>query len=221
VFSSLHSDFGLKQPVTFITSLCLQVGVLVVLCSIPQKYGPALHRDAERSTSITPIYFQKDAAPSPSVPESEAVASNRAPEISHEEKPAAQQEGNSQPEATDDSAGKDEGQTLAPFASWSMNSMPNGMTVFHHQIKTALPVFTPDPPILHGEFPEVARGKDVILEVVIDDQGSIVRADVLQAVGYGVENSIMETLRRWIFVPAKVNGVAIASRRQLRFHFPG
>jgi TonB family protein len=102
-----------------------------------------------------------------------------------------------------------------------MNSMPSGMTVFHHQIKTALPVFTPDPPILHGQFPEGARGKDVVIDVIIDEQGSIVRADILQAVGSGVENSIMETLRRWIFVPAKVNGVAIASRRQLRFHFPG
>jgi len=57
--------------------------------------------------------------------------------------------------------------------------------------------------------------------VVIDDQGSIVQVEVLQGVGYGVEESIVQTLRRWIFVPAKVNGVAIASRRQLRFHFPG
>jgi TonB family protein len=101
-----------------------------------------------------------------------------------------------------------------------MNSQSNGFTMMHHQFKTALPVFTPDPPILRKEVPEPARGKDLVLEVVIDDQGSIVQATVLQGIGYGVEMSIMETLRQWIFVPAKVNGVAIASRRQLRFHFP-
>jgi TonB family protein len=95
------------------------------------------------------------------------------------------------------------------------------MTMFHHEIKTALPVFTPDPPILHGQVPDAARGKDVVMDVVINDQGTIVEAIVLQGIGYGVESSIVETLRRWIFVPAKMNGVAIASRRQLRFHFPG
>ncbi len=91
----------------------------------------------------------------------------------------------------------------------------------HHQIKAALPVFTPDPPILHGEVPEFARGKDVIMDVVINDQGSIVEVGVVQGVGNGVEKEIVETLRRWIFVPAKINGMAIASRQQLRFHFPG
>jgi outer membrane biosynthesis protein TonB len=59
------------------------------------------------------------------------------------------------------------------------------------------------------------------MEVVIDEQGSIVQAAVLQGVGYGVENMIVETLRRWIFVPAKINGYAVASRQQLRFHLPG
>ena len=66
-----------------------------------------------------------------------------------------------------------------------------------------------------------ARGKDVVMEVMIDDQGSIVFAKVVQGVGNGVEQSIVETLRRWIFVPAKINGVAVASQRQLTFHLPG
>jgi TonB family protein len=127
---------------------------------------------------------------------------------------------NTHAEAANDGSGKEEGQDLVPFPTWSMNAMPSGFTVFGHQIKTALPVFTPDPPILHGEVPEFDRGKEVVLEVVIDDQGSIAQVEVLQAVGHGVEDSIMQTLRRWIFVPAKVNGVGIASRRQLRFHFP-
>jgi protein TonB len=101
-----------------------------------------------------------------------------------------------------------------------MNATPGVFMGMHHQIEAALPVFTPDPPILHSKFPELARGKDVVLEVVIDDQGSIVQAQVLQGVGHGVEESIVQTLRRWIFVPAKINGVAIVSREQLRFHFP-
>ncbi len=71
-----------------------------------------------------------------------------------------------------------------------MNSMSSGFAGFmHHQIKEALPVFTPDPPILHSEVPELARGKDIVMEVVIDERGSIVQVQVLQGVGNGVEAS--------------------------------
>ena len=108
---------------------------------------------------------------------------------------------------------------FAPFAAQQMrNSNAHGM---HHQVKSALPVFTPEPEILHGAFPEPARGKEVVLNVVINEQGSIVAVEVRQGIGYGVEQSIVETLKRWIYVPAKFNGVAITSQQELRFQFPG
>ncbi len=122
--------------------------------------------------------------------------------------------------SADSSSGTGEEQGVVPFPSWRMNAAPSIFMGMHHQFKAALPVFTPDPPILHSEFPELARGKDVVMEVVIDDQGAIVQAQVLQGVGHGVEESIVQTLRRWIFVPAKINGVAIVSHQQLHFHFP-
>jgi TonB family protein len=225
MITSLHPDHSSKQPGMFIASLCLQGAVLAVLCNgspFPQRFGPSIRSNAMSPASVTAIYFHKDTPATPSAPEPATSASRLASESPSK---ATEQDVNThgvtQAETTDDSSGKGEVQGLAPFPSWRMNSTPSGFAAFHHQIKTALPVFTPDPPILHGEVPELARGKDVVLEVVIDDQGSIVQVDVLQAVGYGVEDSIMQTLRRWIFVPAKINGVAISSRRQLRFHFPG
>jgi TonB family protein len=221
MFKSLRPDFNVKQLVTFIAALWLQVTVLLILGGIPtQKMsGHSIRLNAIRSASVTPIYFHEDRIATPSTPA--PSESHLPPELPSEANSTTEQEVNTQAETTDGSSGKGEEQGLAPFSSWRMNSTPSSFTVMHHQIKTALPVFTPDPPILHGEVPELARGKDVILEVVIDDQGSIVRVEVLKAVGYGVEDSIMQTLRRWIFVPAKINGVAIASRRQLHFHFPG
>jgi TonB family protein len=222
MFTSLLPDSYVKQSVTFVASLCLQFAVLVILCCIssPQMSGPYIRHNAMHSASVTPIYFQKDTDSTAIKPEPAPSEFRIEPKPPAEGKSATEQEVNTQAETTDSSSGTDEGQGLTPFPSWRMNSMPSGFTVMHHQIKTALPVFTPDPPILHGEVPELARGKDVVLEVVIDDQGSIVQVEVLNAVGYGVEDSIIQTLRRWIFVPAKVNGFAIASRRQLRFHFP-
>jgi TonB family protein len=225
MFAYLHADSSVKQPVTFIASLCLQSAVLVILCGIPfpQISGPSIRPNAMPSFPVTPIYLPNETiATTPSVPQpAPSAASQLAPKLPSEAKLDTKQEINTQAGSADDSSGKAEEQGLAPFAGWQMNSMASGSAGMYHQVKNALPVFTPDPPILHGEVPELARGKDVVLDVVIDAQGSIAQVEIRQGIGGGIENSIVETLRRWIFVPAKFNGVAIASRRQLRFHFPG
>jgi outer membrane biosynthesis protein TonB len=230
MFTSLHPDSHAKQPVTFIASLILQYAVLAVLCRIPyqQMSGPSLRSNVTHSSSVTPIYFNKEVVTSPSDPAS--AASRPAPATPPEVKPTPAQQANTQAEtsatadAKDDASGDGDQQGLAPFPGWRMNamsSMSGGFAGMHHQIKEALPVFTPDPPILHTGTPEFARGKDVVLDVLIDSQGSIIEVGVLKGVGNGVESSIVETLRRWIYVPAKFNGVAIVSRQQLHFHFPG
>lgn len=233
MFTSSHfGSSATKQPVTCLASLFLQFAVLAVLCRLPiqQMSGPSLRPHVTHSSSVTPIYFHQD-IPVPSVPEPAPLASKAAPEAPIAPKPdIAQKEtapkASTEAETTADSAagdssGKGDETGLAPFPSWRMNFMPSGFAGMHHQIKEALPVFTPDPPVLHSEVPEPARGKDVVMEVVIDERGLIVQVQVLQGVGNGVEASIVETLKRWIFVPAKFNGVAIVSRQKLSFHFPG
>lgn len=233
MFSSLHRDSNSKQFLSFAASLCLQVAVLLAVAGqqYSQMSGPSIRHESAHA-AVTPIYFQRDLPATPSDPEPAPAAEPATPEVAAPEvatKAQADQEEASNTGATGaetsadagDASGDSNGEGLAPFASWSMNSKPSGFVVFHHQIKNALPVFTPDPPILHANAPAPARGKDVVLEVVIDDQGSIVQAKVLQGIGYGVEISIVQTLSQWIFVPAKVNGMPIASRQQLRFHFPG
>jgi TonB family protein len=218
MFSSLPGNFNSKQLLTFTASLWLQVSVLVVVVSLPpQMSGPSIHHESAHA-AFTPIYFHHDVPAAASIPDAAPATASPAPQKPNQASDDLETASNAQPD--DNASGESDGQGLVPFADWSINSQPRGFTVMHHQFKTALAVFTPDPPILRKGVPESARGKDVVLEVVIDDQGSIVQAKVLQGIGYGVEMSIMETLRQWIFVPAKVNGVAIASRRQLRFHFP-
>jgi TonB family protein len=223
MFTSLHPESRVKQPVAFIASLSLQLAVLAALCCIPsaQGYGPSLRSGVAHSSSVTPIYFQKETIAAAGAPESAQEALQPAAALPSEAKPGTVQEADAQAKGTDEGSAAGEGEGLAPFPSWRMNSQPSGFTFMHHQVKNALPVFTPDPPILHRGAPEAARGKDIVMEVVIGDQGSITQVEVLQGAGYEVDISIVETLRRWIFVPAKINGVAIGSRQQVRFHFPG
>jgi TonB family protein len=222
MFTSLDPDLNLKRSAAFVASLCLQFLALVAVGSLalPSMSGPSIRTHTARSASVTPIYFHQDATATPTDPEPAPAVAHPTPEALANAKVASEQEATAKSDASDETSGDSDGQGLVPFASWSMSSKSAGFSIFHHQVNPALPVFTPDPPILHHEIPDVARGKEIVLEVVIDNQGSIVQATVLKGIGYGVESSIMETLRRWIFVPAKVNGMAIGSRRQLSFHFP-
>jgi hypothetical protein len=235
MFSPVYSAPRAKQPVLFLASLSLQVGLVTLLCLIPPagKHGCCLRKDELHAAMTTPIYFQppapalSDAKPSlglakpdstPALPSAAKPLELRPAEAQlAEAKPA---EASTAAATADTNRGGVGSDAVSPFPAWQMSSN-SGMNGFHHQVKKALPVFTPQPEILHGEFPEPARGKELVLNVVISDEGSVVAVEVLQGIGYGVEQSIVETLKRWIYVPAKYNGMSIASQQELRFQFPG
>ena len=61
---------------------------------------------------------------------------------------------------------------------------------------------------------------DVIVEVTIDPHGNVVDTKLLQGIGYGVEQKVLEVLQRWHFRPAMRDGVTIASQHIVHFHYP-
>ncbi len=227
-----------KQPVTFLASLGVQGALVALLCLVPPPNGHSccLRKDDLRAARTTPIYFAPPpipvatvAKPVPqlaepaSIPEVPSAAKPAATEAQPVEAKLAEPEAKPAEAGTADASAASGGEGtggIAPFPAWQMSSNHTSHG-FHHQVKNALPVFTPEPEILHGQFPEPARGKEVVLKVVINAEGSIVKVTVLQGIGHGVEQSIVETLKRWIYVPAKFNGIAIASQQELRFQFPG
>ena len=88
-----------------------------------------------------------------------------------------------------------------------------------HDVRVALPMVAPDPPITRNKLPDWLRG-DVIVEVTIDEQGNVVKTVVLQTVGYGLDVMVVDTLKQWRFSPATIDGVKVASRQDVHFHFP-
>ena len=67
--------------------------------------------------------------------------------------------------------------------------------------------------------PEGVQG-DVIVEVTIDANGNVAETRVIRGVGYGVDERVEETVRNWRFRPATRDGVAIASKQDVLYHFP-
>jgi TonB family protein len=88
-----------------------------------------------------------------------------------------------------------------------------------HEVHVAYPVVYPDPPVDRAELPRGLVG-DVVIEVTIDSQGSVVETKIVQAIGHGIDEKIEATLRRWHYQPATLDGTPVASRHDVHFHFP-
>jgi TonB family protein len=88
-----------------------------------------------------------------------------------------------------------------------------------HEVHVAFPVVFPDPPVARSQLPRDLKG-DVIVEVTIDSQGNVVETKVVQAIGYGIDEKIVAALRQWRYQPATLDGVPVASKHDVHFHFP-
>jgi TonB family protein len=86
--------------------------------------------------------------------------------------------------------------------------------------RPALPVVFPDPAIFPWQLPNGLTG-DVIVEVTIDDQGAVTETRLLQSLKPDIDQKVVATVRNWRFRPATVDGVAISSRQDVHFHYPG
>lgn len=85
--------------------------------------------------------------------------------------------------------------------------------------KPALPLVFPDPEIYPWQTSGVQG--DVVVEVTIDQQGNVTNTRVLQSLKQDIDERCIATLRSWRFRPATLDGVAISSRQDVHFHFPG
>lgn len=84
-------------------------------------------------------------------------------------------------------------------------------------VKPALPIIFPDVP--RSGIPPSIDG-NVVAEITIDKHGYVVETVILQSLGREIDTRVIETLNNWQFTPATMDGVAIASKQDVYFHFP-
>jgi TonB family protein len=89
-----------------------------------------------------------------------------------------------------------------------------------HEVRPALPVVFPDPPVSRSELPPGFQG-DVIVEVTIDEHGAIIEMKVLKSIGHAIDEKVLATLQNWRYTPATMDGIPIVSKHDVHFHFPG
>lgn len=88
-----------------------------------------------------------------------------------------------------------------------------------HEVHVALPVVFPDPAVVRSELPRDLKG-DVIVEVTIDAEGNVVETKLVQAIGHGIDEKVVAALRQRRYQPATLDGVPVASKQDVHFHFP-
>ena len=94
-----------------------------------------------------------------------------------------------------------------------------GVPLTGHEIIPALPQVFPDPAVSRADLPPGVQG-DVVVEVTIDEQGNVVELKLICGIGYGIEERVLATLKKWHFRPASKDGTTIASQHIVTFHYP-
>jgi TonB family protein len=120
--------------------------------------------------------------------------------------------------AEEDSSAQDRGgQHQATPAGSPFGSLAYG-TLFGLEVRPAYPVTGADPIADPGELPSGFEG-DVIVEVTIDEQGNVIAKSVIQSINPTLDAKSLAALANWRFRPATRNGVPIASKHDVYFHF--
>ena len=61
---------------------------------------------------------------------------------------------------------------------------------------------------------------DVVVEITIDETGTIVQKVVVQSLGPSIDARVLGALEKWHFTPASKNSVPIPSKQDVYYHFP-
>jgi protein TonB len=85
-------------------------------------------------------------------------------------------------------------------------------------VSVAMANFYPTPKPNLSVLPHGTRG-DIVIDIVIDEDGKVVDTRVDQGLGHGVDEAVLAVIQTWTFTPATKAGKPVASEQQLLFHF--
>jgi TonB family protein len=109
-------------------------------------------------------------------------------------------------------------QTQALLAGSPYGSLREG-ALTGAEVRPAIRVSGPNPVLSAEDLPEGQQGT-VIVEVTIDERGNILSARVLQSLAPAIDAKVLTAVENWRFLPATCDGVAIASKQDVLYHFP-
>jgi periplasmic protein TonB len=193
-------------------SIALHVGVIVLLTVHPEArfIKPTVLMKGDEGTAAVPIYLTS----------AQVRSAIDIPTETQEERPVIRlpkKKVKPQPKRQVAEREVDTRNEQAKAGS-THGSMYDGM-MSGHDVRPALPLVFPDPPIIRTDLPAGLEG-DVVVEVTIDSNGNVISTKLLQGIGHGIEQKVLATVEQWKFKPATEDGLPIPSRQDVHFHYP-
>lgn len=200
-----------RWRVSLLVSFALHGGILYLLVPVvhPRFVAPSSVAFGHGGTSTELVYLTRQGSDS-QPPSSESADKRLSLSAARAHKPEPRRPGQN---STDQRAPGAAARAGSPFGS-----LLNG-PVSGHDVRPALPVIFADPAISRAEIPAGVEG-NVIVEITIDAQGTVIATRIVQGLGHGIEEKVVTAVRNWRFRPATIDGVAIASQQDVYFHFP-
>jgi TonB family protein len=112
-----------------------------------------------------------------------------------------------------DVVGKEAGAAIPAGSSYGS---PFAGAMSGHEIRPALWASGTDPVL---DLPPGTEGNEIV-EITIDEQGNVVSTRVLQSLGSQIDAKVVAALEAWHFRPATRDGIPIASKQDVYYHFP-
>ena len=217
-----------RRPLVLVTSIGLHCIVLFLMLRAPNPSIVKVQqlRQGNGGHSLTRLYWNSDRPDSAAtanksrskpLPEQTVRSKNLQAPTKSLQLRIEKQERTIASNANDHSsaAGRSNNAATAGSSYGSLNSGDLTGT----EVRPALWIGGPNPAIAASEFAEGLEGS-VIVEITIDDQGNVVATELVQGLSSAVDSRVIQALQMAHFIPAKRNGVSIASKQDVYYHFP-
>jgi TonB family protein len=175
----------------------------------PVFIAPSSKTRGESGRSLTPIYFGGSKG---------IISKEKKPQLSWPRtKPQLAQLASPDAKSQSGNELKTEVSSNLPPAGSPYGSLSYG-TFTGPEVHPAWPVFAPEPALPFDLRASITG--DVVIEVTIDEQGAVVHTAMIHSLDPTVDETVLAAVLQWRFHPATKDGVPIASKHDVYYHFP-
>lgn len=211
----------MRRPLPLSIALHLVIFLVVLWGRTPVFVAPRSSLAGAHGNSITHIYWAAGT--------SDAAESNHSPSRSRKDKVASRLHWNKpdrarlsspvdlSPQESEKPQQSASAVGPAPTAGSPYGSLTDG-SQSGEDVRPALPAVTSEPHVNSEDLRGVAEG-NVVVEIIIDERGAIVRKSVTQSMGPAIDAKVLAALENWRFRPATRDGVPIPSKQDVVYHF--
>jgi TonB family protein len=220
--STVDQTWRPRQPLPASIVLHVVIFLLLLQGRSPIFVAPSSALGGAHGTSVTHLYWARGSAALPQAKSSDSTSKARAASKTHlvwKKTTGAEVASNLAPSTLESKAGHETetASSLSPSAGSPYGSLSDDASA-GQEIRPALPAVTSEPHVGPEDLRGVAEG-NVVIEITIDESGTIVNKAVVQSMGSAIDARVLAALENWRFRPATRDGVPIPSKQDVVYHF--